>query len=209
MDQILLYLTKKYRPKAILVYGSYKDGSNSKDSDFDALVISENSPFTHDMSAVNGVELDVFVYPRAELKEMPDWEKFIQIYDSRVVLDTEGIGENLQKQVIQYVDRKPFKSKDEVDAEIAWCRKMALRTKREDAEGMFRWHWVLIDSLEIFCDAAGWRYWGPKKTLRWMECQYPNAFFKYQEALFNICDAALENWIACLEETASAQGRKA
>ncbi len=206
MEQILSYLTRKYVPKAILVYGSYKDGSNNEASDFDALVISENSPFTHDMSVVNGVALDVFVYPKPDLKEQQDWEKFIQIYDSRVVLDTEGLGENLRKQVIQYVDRKPFKNKKEVDAEIEWCRKMAMRAKRKDTEGMLRWHWVLTDSLEIFCDAAGCRYWGPKKTLRWMEEQYPNAFHKYQDALLNMNGAALDGWIACLEEAAFAYG---
>ena len=34
------------------------------------------------------------------------------------------------------------------------CKKMLLRTLRSDAEGLYRWHWVLIDSLEIFCDAV-------------------------------------------------------
>ena len=40
---------------------------------------------------------------------------------------------------------------------------MLNRVKRSDCEGMFRWHWVLVDSLEIFCDIMKQPYWGPKK----------------------------------------------
>lgn len=67
MEQILSYLVETYAPKAILVYGSYADGSDNEHSDFDALVISGCQGRSHDMSMVNGVTLDVFVYPEAFL----------------------------------------------------------------------------------------------------------------------------------------------
>lgn len=47
------------------------------------------------------------------------------------------------------------------------------RAKRGDCEGLFRWHWVLIDSLEIFFDIMHHPYFGPKKTLKWMEEKHP------------------------------------
>ena len=38
---IVRYLKEKYQPETILVYGSFADGSNNRNSDFDALVITE------------------------------------------------------------------------------------------------------------------------------------------------------------------------
>ena len=60
---------------------------------------------------------------------------------------------------------------------------MLNRVKRSDCEGMFRWHWVLVDGLEIFCDIMKQPYWGPKKTLRWMQEIYPLAFENSSKAL--------------------------
>jgi len=38
-DKIFAYLKDTYQPDAIIVYGSFADGSATKNSDFDALVI--------------------------------------------------------------------------------------------------------------------------------------------------------------------------
>lgn len=65
------------------------------------------------------------------MKESLDCEKLIQIYHSRIVLDTKNIGENLKKQVTDYVEHLPVKGKEEVFAEVEWCKKMALRAKRQ------------------------------------------------------------------------------
>ena len=56
------------------------------------------------------------------------------------------------------------------------------RAKRGDCEGLFRWHWVLIDSLEIFFDIMHHPYFGPKKTLKWMEEKHPESFDCYRKA---------------------------
>jgi hypothetical protein len=77
---------------------------------------------------------------------------------------------------------------------------MLARVKRYDAEGMFRWHWVLIDSLEIFCDVMHYPYWGPKKSLKWMEENHPTAFACYQMALADFSMDSLENWIAYIKD---------
>ena len=63
-DTILEYIRKTYDPDAVIVYGSFADGSESAHSDFDALVIAGDRP-VHDSSVVGGIQLDVFVYPPA------------------------------------------------------------------------------------------------------------------------------------------------
>lgn len=200
MDDFIEYLKRNYAPLSVIVYGSYADGSHNQNSDFDALVISENHQKFHDISFVNGIQLDVFVYPASCFEGDFDCDDFIQLYDSKILLDTEGVGQTVKQRVLSYIENRPRKSAEEIKDQIAWCRKMLLRTKRGDAEGMFRWHWVLIDSLEFFCDAVGHAYWGPKKTLRWMEAVCPEGFEYYKNALFRFDTDSLENWVLYLEQ---------
>jgi len=200
MTELMEYIKARYDPLSIIVYGSYADGSNNENSDFDALVISRQHEKFHDVSFVNGIQLDVFVYPVSYFEGYFDCADFIQLYDSRILLDTEGLGASLKERVLRHIEDRPQKSEADIRNQIAWCRKMLLRTKRGDAEGMFRWHWVLIDSLEFFCDVVGQPYWGPKKTLRWMETTYPEGFAHYKNALSRFDAESLETWISYLEQ---------
>lgn len=63
MEEILKYIQEKYNPLTLILYGSYADGTNNLNSDFDALVITSGREQLHDTSLVGGIPLDVFVYP--------------------------------------------------------------------------------------------------------------------------------------------------
>ena len=132
---------------------------------------------------------------RGDIQGDYDCSDFIQIFDGKIIVDREGQGKALQAKVQSYLQNRPQKSRAEIDASVNWCIKMLARVKRCDAEGMFRWHWVLIDSLEIFCDVMRQPYWGPKKSLKWMEENHPTAFACYQTALTDLSMESLENWI--------------
>ena len=199
MERMIEYLMQQYQPLAILTYGSYADGSNNDNSDYDALVITANHQKFHDTSVVYGTQLDVFVYPLRFFEEAYDCESFVQLFDSKIVMDTDGCAAKVKSNVVRYIDSMPKKTRTELADELAWCRKMLLRAKRQDAEGMYRLHWLLIDSLEIFCDIVGHPYFGPKKSLRWMELQYPNAFSFYEKALSDHRQPTCEKWIDCME----------
>lgn len=198
MKQIIEYIKEKYNPISIILYGSYANGTNNLNSDFDSLVISYDHEQFHDTSFVDGVQLDVFVYPASYFDGNYDCSDFIQIFDGKIITDCDGQGKALQTNVLSYLQNRPQKSKAEIDADIDWCIKMLARVKRCDAEGMFRWHWVLIDSLEIYCDVMRQPYFGPKKSLKWMEENYPAAFDCYQKALGEFSFDSLEKWIAYL-----------
>ena len=199
MEQIIEYIKHKYNPLSIILYGSYANGTNNLNSDFDSLVISYDHEQFHDTSFVNGIQLDVFVYPVSYFDGNYDCNNFIQIFDGKIIADNDGIGKALQTKVLSYLQNRPQKSNAEIDASIDWCIKMLARVKRCDAEGMFRWHWVLIDSLEIYCDVMHHPYWGPKKSLKWMEENHPTAFDCYQKALRDFSMETLENWIKYIE----------
>lgn len=200
MNQIIEYIKNTYDPISIIVYGSYSDGTNNLSSDFDALVISGSRQQVHDTSFVDGIQLDVFVYPAAFFDNAYDCADFIQIVNGTVLFDTDGKGKLLKERVVSFFQSKQSKSDEEIKANIDWCGKMLARTKRNDTEGMYRWHWVLIDSLEIFCDAAHHVYLGPKKALLWMEANHPAAYVLYQKALIEFTQESLSNWVKYLEE---------
>ena len=193
------YIKREYDPLSIILYGSYANGTNNLNSDFDALVISGDHEQYHDTSFVNGIQLDVFVYPASYFDGEYDCNDFVQIFDGKIIADREEKGKTLQARVISYLQNRPRKTKAEIQASIDWCEKMFERVKRWDAEGMFRWHWVLIDSLEIFCDVVQHPYFGPKKALKWMEENHPAAFALYKNALTEFRLESLEKWISYLK----------
>ena len=195
MERIMEYINHKYKPLSVILYGSYADGTNNLNSDFDALVISLDHEEYHDTSFVDGIQLDVFVYPLSVFSKEFDKNDFVRIFDGKIVVDSEDIGKNLQAQVKAYLQNRPQKTKAEIKAEVDWCVKMFERTKRDDAEGLFRWHWVLTDSLEIFCEVMKHPYFGPKKTLKWMKEVCPESFAVYENALRDFTAQSLEKWI--------------
>lgn len=202
-EEIVKYLTEIYQPIAVIVYGSFADGSANETSDFDALVISEHTR-THDSSVVCGVVLDVFVYPAETFQAEFHPEDFLPVSDGKIILDPHGIAAQLKAQVNDYLSELPLKTGDEIRDEIAWCEKMLSRTLREDAEGFFRWHWLLSDSLEIYCDIKHLHYSGPKKALKSMQQTDPEGFCIYSAALKTFHRERLTHWIHYLKTLASA-----
>ena len=201
MEKIIAYLKQTYHPLSILVYGSYRDGTQNLNSDFGALVISGSHDVFHDTGFLDSIQLDVFVYPESYFEKEYDCDAFLQILDAEVILDTENKGANLKNQVVSYVQNLPHKTDEEIQKGVDWCVKMLARAQRGDAEGAFRWHWVLTDSLEIFCDKLHRLYLGPKKTLKWMETEYPQAFALYKKALTDFSLESLSGWIDYLQSS--------
>ena len=86
IDVIINRLIEKYQPDAIIVYGSFSDGSENQNSDFDALVIADCEK-QHDDSVIENIVLDVFVYPTKTFRDDYDPEEFVQVFDGKIILD--------------------------------------------------------------------------------------------------------------------------
>ena len=196
-DAIIQYLKDTYHPEGMIAYGSFADGSANEHSDFDALVIG-GSLKKHDSSVIGGTVLDVFVYPAETFQKPYDPEEFVQIFDGSILLDENGLAAALKAKVLEYIDQTPLKTNEEIRQEIEWCQKMLARSSRGDAEGNYRWHWVLCDSLEIYYDVKRQRYFGPKKALRRMAETDPEAFRLYSLALKQMDTDALARWVEYL-----------
>lgn len=197
MQKLIDYLMERYRPETFLLYGSYADGTWNEGSDFDAMLIADCTEPGHDVSIVDGVQLDVFLYP-LDAEFLP--EEYPMLYHGKVIFDKAGMGEILLSCVKTYIDGQPRKTAEEIRNDLAWCEKMLRRTQRRDAEGYYRWHWLLCDSLEFYSDIRGSYYFGPKKTLKWMEGEDAEAFRIYSDALACMEESKLEKWIAYLKK---------
>lgn len=196
--EIIEYLKGKYHPLAMIVYGSFADGTNNAHSDFDALVICEGEQ-GHDSTSFGDTPLDVWLYPPQTFMEDYDPEEFVQAVDGIILMDTDGMAERLQQRVREYLATLPGKSEAELAQSLAWCEKMLARTERTDAEGLYRWHWLLMDTLEIYCDVRRIPFLGVKKALRTMQQSDPTSFSCYERALREFTTESLAEWIAHLK----------
>lgn len=199
MEKLIQYIVEKYDPEGLIVYGSYADGSENEGSDFDALALTRRAGAGHDGSVVDGVRLDLFLYPPEHFAGDFDPQEAVQCFDGRIVLDKTGQAVRLQQRVRDFLAAYRPKEPERVAQDLAWCQKMAGRCVRGDAEGFYRWHWLLRDSLEIYCDAKGLYYFGPKKALRTMRQNDPGAFALYSAALKALDPAALNAWVQRLQ----------
>lgn len=200
MDNLIKYIRKKYHPHVLIIYGSFADGSNNENSDFDALLIADVAVESHDSSFVDGTELDLFIYPDEKFKGEVDWSNFLQLYDGRIIVDTDGSASRIVSAVRNYIDNKPQKTQSEKRFSVEWCEKMLMRIQRSDAEGFFRLHWVLVDSLEIYFDLIGIAYPGPKKGLRKISEIDKTGYGLYERALCSSSYDHLQRWIEYLRK---------
>ncbi len=200
MNDYLAYLTRTYSPHAILVYGSFANGTNTRESDFDALVLTDRADAKFDNTTVNGTVLNVFLYPPDIFEKPFEPDDFLQIFDGIILFDRTNTLEHAQKIVRSYIETMPFKSHKECDHDIKWCEKMLCRAARGDAEGDFRRHLLLVESLAIYSELTERFYFGPKKTLAKMETHDPTAFRLYAAALAEQSLEALTEWVAFLAQ---------
>ena len=209
MHDILTYLAATYDPLAIIVYGSFADGSSNLFSDFDALLITEGGERLHDDRFVDCTQLDVFVHPLSDFQAGYDPADYVQLFDGKILLDRDGVAAALLENVNRYLDARVSKSRAELRQDVDWCEKMLRRAERSDAEGAFRRHWLLVDSLEIYTELRGWRYLGPKKALLQLRKKDRAASALYEQALTAGDLPTLTAWVAHIRERFEHKGKTA
>ncbi|MGL5379221.1 nucleotidyltransferase domain-containing protein, partial [Clostridium sp.] len=126
-DKIIKYLLTKYDPHTIILYGSYANGTNNLNSDFDALIITDKQFSAHDATEIDGVLLDVFIYNTSSFGNEINFNEYVQIHDGCIVLDKYETGKYLKENVCKLIKETPKKSNEEKLQQIKWCEKMLSR----------------------------------------------------------------------------------
>lgn len=195
MNTILEYIRKTYHPMCIMVYGSYANGTNNEFSDFDCMIIVDKKTISHDSSVIDSVRLDLFIYTLDEISQITDIEEVIQIFDANIIYDTDNLGKQLKEQVQSYINEHSKSSEAEKDNNRKWLLKMVERTTRNDTEGYYRYHWALVDSLEIYCSMRDKYYFGPKKTIAYLKKNDKQGYQYLDDTLRSMDTDKLNQWI--------------
>ena len=207
MQDILSYLAAEYDPVAIIVYGSFADGNSNLFSDFDALLITRDGARRHDDRFVDCTQLDVSVHPLSDFQGDYDPAEYECVYGGQILLDRDGVAARLLERVQRFVDGQAKKTPEALRLEVSRCEKMLRRAERTDAEGCFRRHWLLVESLRIYTELCSWPYLGPKKALSQLEKKDRAAFSLYEAALTAGDYTTLAAWIGQLRARLE-KGRK-
>ncbi len=200
MEKIIAYLKEKYRLSSMIVSGDYAYGEVGPDSVFEAIAMGPTSPYAHDTECVEGVKLDVLVYPREIFYGEIALDEFEAAHDGLVVLDDDGMGSWLKRMIGQQIASIPLKPDEAVLDALHWCRAMAERAEKSDAEGLFCRHWLLTDSVEVYSDVCGQPFLSPKKTMSKMAKSDPEATEVHLRAMGSVDHESLVAWVKLLEK---------
>lgn len=189
LQQLITYLMKEHHCHTIILYGSYSTGDYTSESDVDVVGFADSFREKNDTSLFLGKQLDAWIYPTKKHRQA---EQFLQLHQGEVLLDERNIATRLLKDIDRLVHRGPGQISDnEKTFLIAWLWKMEKRSRKNDIEGNYRRNWLLVDSLEIYFELKGVWYFGPKKSLAWLEEHDKKGYALFQQAFKR--DVAVED----------------
>ncbi len=200
MEKIVAYLKEKYRLSSMIVSGDYAEGNIRPDSIFEAIAMGATSPYAHESGVVEGVKLDVLIYPREIFYGEIALDEFEAAHEGLVVLDEDGMASWLKRMIAQQIASIPLKPTEALEEALHWCRSMCLRSAQPDAEGLFCRHWLLTDSVEVYSDVCGEPFLSPKKTMSKMAKHDPEAAEIHLRAMGSMNHADLAAWVELLEK---------
>ncbi|PEF16000.1 nucleotidyltransferase domain-containing protein [Bacillus cereus] len=198
-DKIRKYLVSKYQCHSVIVYGSYANGDYSEDSDIDLLCFTDVPTHSNDINILQEKQLDAWIYPTEKIRDITD---FLRIQNGYSILDERGLCANFLNQIQELYQQGPEPLQDTQKEFLReWLNKMLKRSERGDIEGNFRFHWLLVDSLEIYCNLHDTWYFGPKRTLKWMSAHDTNSYRLFEKGIHPNADPYdVTAWIAYITQ---------
>ncbi len=200
MEKIIGFLKEKYRLTSLVLSGDYAEGDLRPGSTFEGVGLGPTSPYAHETGTVEGVKLDVLVYPRDIFYGEIALDDFEQLHEGLVVLDEDGMGSWLKRMIGNQIASIPLKPDEAVEDALHWCETMAESAAAHDAEGYFCRHWLLTDSVEVYSDVCGLPFLSPRKTMSKMAKNDPEAAAIHLAALSGMDDESLAAWVKLLRE---------
>lgn len=191
LSKVLAHLRAKFRPHAVVLYGSRARGAGTSASDWDLFLLRKGprERYVHDF---DGFALDVFVENDA-MTRLPVTPDLLRLRGGKVLLDEKGLARRLLKRVDALARRGPPKPlKGEAQALRVWAWKMIERVKNGGAYGNYRRAALLTELLSLSYELRGQFFPGPKRALaelsawmseRWAAALAPGATVHQLEQL--------------------------
>ncbi|MBJ7555194.1 nucleotidyltransferase domain-containing protein [Marinomonas spartinae] len=161
-------LIKRYQPHTIILYGSRARGEATQASDIDIACFVDSGTETKEARVFHGVYLDAWVYPSEKMTLVSD--DALRFGDGICLLDQRGLGGQYLAAIQERIEAGP-EILDETDRShtFEWISKMLSRIELDDLEGKYRRHWLQFELLEIYFQLRGLWFFGPKKSLRYLQ----------------------------------------
>ena len=191
---VIRYLEEKYAPVAILVYGSYADGTQDEYSDFDCMLIVDEKKADIDCSEVNGVTLDCRLFTVFETYA-EDLDPFLPAYDSVILKDRVGAGKILKDRVRAYVESIRVCPAEEKRQIISWSTKVLRRMEKRDEQGNYRAIELLQQSLSDYFRLRDMYYPGSRKAIRWLKEHDEAGHELFREAVLLRTNSSIGEWV--------------
>lgn len=198
--KIVTYLKKKYQPHTIINYGPFSGNPYTPESDFDVLVISDTAPKSTDNCMIDNVPIDASIYNTNDVLMSYSLEEFVPIFNGRLLLDEQGMGKELIKNVRNYISNCRKKTMREKLALKNRIRISLARTRRKDTEGKYYLYQLLINSLEYYFALRDIVFEDEKRALEWLFANRPKHYQIYSEALKNPSSENVSVWIRLVSD---------
>jgi hypothetical protein len=172
MDNFLLRvvadLQAKYNPQIVILYGSRARGDNTPTGDIDVACFTESTELVKDARDFEGLYLDAWVYSCETMSATND--ELLRLADGYCLYDSAGKGAAFLQELQQRISQGTKQlSTAEIEHTKQWVKKMFDRAQNSDIESLYRRYWLAINLLQIYFDLRGQWYFGPKKSLSWLQ----------------------------------------
>jgi len=151
-----------------ILYGSWVRGQATPQSDVDIVCVREGGPAFRDARIVDGLYLDAFIYPEADL--LTPEPELLRVLGGRVIREANGFGSALLAKLQELNDRGPTPMADDLrQVSVLWADKMLDRFRGQaDPEAQYRRMQLLMQSLEDYFALRGTWFRGPKEAFAWL-----------------------------------------
>ncbi|MGB6127348.1 MAG: nucleotidyltransferase domain-containing protein [Psychrilyobacter sp.] len=184
-------IKKEYKCKAIILYGSYADGTYIETSDLNIFCIAEVENMIIDTSFFNGIQLDLWICPMDCLN---GYETLGKLNEGKILYEVDNLGTILLEKIKTHVEREFEISSKEKDRLKSWCYKMMSRIEVGDIEGNYKKIWLMNDLLPIYFQMKKRWYLGPKKSFALLKENDKKVYLMF-EKLYSGNDEALKEII--------------
>lgn len=151
-----------------ILYGSWARGQATEESDVDVLCVREDGKAFRDARIVDGIYLDAFIYPRADLAT--PGPALLRVLGGVVLREVDACGSALLAQLQALHERGPTPlPDDERRAVVLWSRKMLERMGGSSGlEVGYRRMQLYLQCLEDYFALRGKWFEGPKAAYAWL-----------------------------------------
>lgn len=166
-----------------VLYGSWARGQATEQSDIDVLcVCEEGKAFRYARVAANGVYIDGFIYPRADL--VTPQRSLLRVLGGVVLREVDGAGTTLLTQLQALYERGPEPMpEDERRAVVLWSSKMLDRIRgQRDLDANYRRMQLSMQCIEDYFALRGRWFEGPKSAFAWLRQHDAGAYRRFVHA---------------------------